>query len=147
MRVQFQSPPHDTDFFVLRNSTGKSGAVGGTLDRMGEGSSKEPRPTAARFALADNVKRLMAAGPYEDAQVAAALREMGYEDFSYKTIERMKNPYHDSSPNLASIEAVARFFRLDAYKLLIPRAMVSGSEQRLEKPAIAPAKTRRISKG
>lgn len=108
---------------------------------MGEGQ-KSPKPTAARFALAENLKLLMAAGGHKAEDVASKLRAMGYEDFSYKTIERMCNPYYPSSPNLASIEAVADFFRVELHTLLVRRKtnpgiepMLKGSETRIrEKP-------------
>lgn len=40
---------------------------------------------------------------------------------SAKTIKRIVNPYSDISPNLESIDAIAAFFRVEAWELLRPR--------------------------
>lgn len=113
---------------------------------MGEGS-KSPKPTDARFALAENVKRLLEVTGQDAKSVETGLRAMGYEDFSYKTVERMCNPYYDSPPNLGSIEAVADFFRTTPSKLLERRPFIRGSEPRRPEPPVEPAAPRQKKRG
>lgn len=49
---------------------------------------------------------------------------------SYKTIDRLLNPYHPSTPTLDSLDAVCHFFRIDTFELLVRRPMLQGSEHR-----------------
>lgn len=102
----------------------------GRLNDMGEGL---PKPTRARFAVAENLKRLMAEYRNPDSGVKGiGSRELARKapKISYKTIDRMLDPYHPTSPNLDSMDAVAHVFKLDTFELLVRRPMLQGSEPR-----------------
>lgn len=105
----------------------------GTLKGMGEGL---PKPTPARFAVAENLRRLMR--EYRDPESGVkglSSRQLAAKapQVSYKTIDRLLDPYHDSSPRLDSLDAIAHFFEIDTFQLMLPqrRPMVSGSEPRM----------------
>lgn len=94
----------------------------GTLNSMGEGP---PKPTPARFALAENLKLLMGNywNPYAE-RTGISSRELAKAlggDISYKTIDRMLDPYEEVVPKLDSMDAVAHFFRVETFRLLLVR--------------------------
>lgn len=102
----------------------------GTLKGMGKGL---PKPTPARFAIAENLKRLMAQYRDPDSGVKGiGSRELARHapEISYKTIDRMLNPYHPTAPNLDSLDSVSHFFKVDTFELLVRRPMLQGSESR-----------------
>jgi hypothetical protein len=117
---------------------------------MDEAPKGPPKPTKARFALASNVKDLMASynkgfavgiEPVELAQGAG---------LSAKTVRRLLDPFNDKSPNLDTIDAVAAFFRMGSWDLLKPRdksPAVSGVERRTPvKPAYSVAQVKEKTK-
>lgn len=82
------------------------------------------KPTAARFALAANVKHLM--DNYSkgfDVGLSPAELEKG-SGVSAKTIRRIINPYSDTGPSLETIDQIAAFFRVESWELLRPRTAV-----------------------
>lgn len=87
---------------------------------MAEGEARG-KPTVARFALAANVKHLMEAySKGFEVGLSPVELEKG-SGVSAKTIRRIINPYSDTGPSLESIDALAAFFRVEAWELLRPR--------------------------
>jgi len=88
---------------------------------MGDGDQGRPKPTSARFALAANLRTLMSG--YDSLGISS--RQLAVQaGVSYKTIDRMLNPYTDTGPSLESIDSVAAFFRLETWQLLRPTPKV-----------------------
>lgn len=89
-----------------------------------------PKPTDARFALAANLKELMARyNKGFGTGITPAQVEEG-TGISYKTVKRILDPYSDISPNLETIDTLAAFFRIPSSELLQPRgSKVSGRER------------------
>lgn len=84
-------------------------------------SDPKAKPTVARFALAVNVKHLMenySTGFSVGISPSDLQKGCGV---SSKTIRRIINPYSDTGPSLESIDAIAKFFRVESWELLIPR--------------------------
>jgi transcriptional regulator with XRE-family HTH domain len=118
---------------------------------MGEGEPKGgPKPTIARFALAANLKTLMDGYPLGFKRGIKSRELAGQAGVSYKTIDRMLNPYEDTGPSLESIDSVAAFFRVQTWELLVPRSKLPalvGTERQatgshIEIPTNAKAKRR-----
>ena len=81
---------------------------------------EKTKPTEARFALAENVKHLMATyqrGFSVGLNAQALERELRGE-VSAKTIKRMTDPYSPVSPNLDNIDLIAIFFGIQTWELL-----------------------------
>ena len=106
-----------------------------------------PKPTAARFALASNLKHLMDNYPMgflrgiTPPKLAAGCKLQGLE-LSVKTIRRMLNPYDDVSPNLDSIDAAAAFFKVTTWDMLQPRQLGQPRMQVQEPPIVDVRKKR-----
>jgi hypothetical protein len=117
---------------------------------MGEGEPRGPKPTVARFALAANLKTLMEGYPLGFKRGIKSRELAGQAGVSYKTIDRMLNPYEDTGPSLESIDSVAAFFRVQTWELLVPRSKppaLVGTERQaagshIEIPTNAKAKRR-----
>ena len=110
-----------------------SAAVFRYVPAMGEeGKKGPPKPTPARFALAANLRDLMAEYRLGFLTgVNAPQLEQGC-GVSAKTILRMLDPYSDVSPRLDNIDTLASFFKLPTWELLKPRdrqPAVSGKEK------------------
>lgn len=116
-----------------------------------------PKPTLARFAVAENLKRYMVS--YRDPKTgdrvlvgkdgqpsSRALAKLA-PGVSYKTIDRMLDPYHDSSPNLDSLDVVATFFGIHTFQLLMRIPAIQGTEARLQEAPTAEAGARRKTGG
>lgn len=109
---------------------------------MGEEASRA-KPTRARFALATNVKHLMAA--YSKG-FAVGIRPVELEKgcgVSAKTIRRIIDPYSDHTPNLDNIDRIAEFFDVETWELLRQRPSVPLSQDVEVTPPPKPAKARR----
>lgn len=79
------------------------------------------KPTAARFALAANVKHLMDTfSKGFDVGLTPVELEKG-SGVSAKTIRRIINPYSDTGPSLETIDQLGAFFRVESWQLLMPR--------------------------
>lgn len=115
----------------------------GYVSPMEESPKGPPKPTKARFALAANVKDLMARYNKGFGLGIEAVELAQGSGLSAKTIRRILDPYNDKSPNLETIDALADFFRLESWELLKPREKalaISGAERRTPaKPAYSPA--------
>jgi DNA-binding XRE family transcriptional regulator len=99
---------------------------------MGETGNSGPKPTIARFALASNLKTLM--DTYADgfSRGISSRQLAGKAGVSYKTVDRILNPYSDVAPNLDSIDSIAAFFRVQTWELLVPRSrapLIAGQER------------------
>lgn len=94
------------------------------MDRGSKG-----KPTQARFAIAQNVNFLME-NYLGGFQRGIKSRELGKRcGVSYKTIDRLVDPYNDINPNLDTLDALARFFGLETWQLLKPNPLLrSGSD-------------------
>lgn len=91
-----------------------------------------PRPTKARFALAENVKELMRLYNKGFGTGIEPVELAEGSGISAKTIRRVLNPYDEHVPNLETIDALAAFFRISADDLIKPRdksAALSGEER------------------
>lgn len=101
----------------------------------------KPKPTKARFALAHNVKILME-NYRQGFKVGISSREIAQKTsgaLSYKTIDRIKNPYAEQIPNLESLDELASFFGVEVYELLVPRqsvTLVTGIERQTAETAL-----------
>lgn len=116
--------------------------LGYTLPMAAEGS--RGRPTAARFALAANVKHLMDTYSKGFAVGISPSELQKGSGVSAKTIRRIINPYSDTGPSLGTIDALAEFFRVHSWELLLPRASVPlNTAQTPVSPAPHVANTRR----
>lgn len=102
-----------------------------TLLVMGEGP---PKPTPARLAIAENLKKLMGEYVTETGKEGLSSRDLASRasGVSYKTIQRLLNPNFPASPTLDSLDAVADFFRIETFKLLVLRRniLLAGREFR-----------------
>ena len=85
---------------------------------MRKTATKVPKPTPARMALASNLRHLMAA--YQLGRGISSRGIASHTGLSYKTVDRMLDPYHDVSPNLASLDELAAFFRVESWQLIQP---------------------------
>lgn len=100
------------------------------------------KPTIARFALAANVKHLM-----ENYSTGFSIGISPSElqkgcGVSSKTIRRIINPYSDTGPSLESIDAIALFFKVESWELLMPRPpLLQTLDAQPPRPG-APAKNR-----
>jgi hypothetical protein len=102
---------------------------------MGERDSGEPKPTIARFALAYNLKALMDNYAEGFARGIKSRQLAKLAGVSYKTIDRMLNPYTDTGPSLESIDSLAAFFRVQTWELLVPRGrspVLAGQERQTQ---------------
>lgn len=100
------------------------------------------KPTAARFALAANVKHLM--DSYSKG-FAVGLSPVELEKgcgVSAKTIRRIINPYSDTGPSLESIDQIAAFFHVEAWELLRPRTPMLQRGMTEVTPPTKPSKAR-----
>lgn len=94
---------------------------------MSQGDMRGPKPTAARFALAVNVKYLMETySKGFGVGISASELEQGC-GVSAKTIRRIVNPYSDTGPNLETIDQLAAFFRVEAWQLLKAQAALQSN--------------------
>ena len=86
---------------------------------MAEGNDRT-KPTEARFALAENVKHLMATYQrgFAVGLNAPSLEKELKGGVSAKTIKRMLDPYSPVSPNLDNVDLVANFFGVPTWELL-----------------------------
>ena len=85
---------------------------------MPKTATKVPKPNPARMALASNLRHLMDA-----YHLGRGISSRGIEaltSVSYKTVDRILDPYHDVSPNLGSLDELAAFFRVETWQLLQP---------------------------
>ena len=76
------------------------------------------KPTQARFAIAQNVRYLM---DHHREGYAIGLSSRKLEarcGVSYKTIDRLTDPYNDINPNLDTLDAIAVFFGIETWQLL-----------------------------
>lgn len=75
---------------------------------------------SAATALADNLKRLMEAEGFTQAELAKRA------DIAQKTVSDVLNfgKTHNKYPSLRTIEAVANVFHIDAWQLQVPEAPV-----------------------
>jgi hypothetical protein len=99
---------------------------------MGDTGNSGPKPTIARFALASNLKTLMQSYADGFSRGISSRQLAGKAGVSYKTVDRMLNPYSDVAPNLDSIDYIAAFFRVQTWELLVPRSrapIISGQER------------------
>ena len=98
----------------------------------------QPKPTEARFALSRNLRFLME-NYTEGFKRGISSRELEKRcGVSYKTIDRMLNPYEKHGPNLDSMDPVAHFFRVPTWELLVPRAKstaIAGEHSRVQETA------------
>lgn len=92
-----------------------------------------PKPTTARFALAENLKALMRLHGIENPRQMAGK----VPGVSYKTIERMLKPYATGGPNLDSIDAVAHYFKITTPQLLTKQPLLEGNEPRIQESPTA----------
>lgn len=87
---------------------------------MGE-SVDNSGPTVARFALAENLAHLMK-HHQRGFNVGIEARELAKEvGINARTIKRMLNPDSIHSPRLENLDAVAGFFKIPTWQLLLPR--------------------------
>lgn len=150
MRGQSQTPQKSAGHSWARQGPLLAGIKLGYVSRM-EGP---PKPTRARFALAANLKELMARHDkgFGFGMTAPELEQgiMTYlgAKLSAKTINRVLDPYSDNSPNLETIDLLAEFFRIPSSELLSPRpAKVAGREDQTPvSPAAQQKKKVRIRK-
>lgn len=127
-----------------------SGGDLGYVAPMGDDKNGLPKPTRARFAVADNLRYLMA--NYQHGFLTGLTPEeleLGLaKAVSAKTIRRIRNPYDATSPNLETIDILAAFFKVAAWDLIRPRdkaSAVSGTEKPTrERPAAAPHHAKRV---
>jgi hypothetical protein len=111
-----------------------SAAALGYVIPMSDGDERKgpPKPTAARRALAANVRHLR-----ENFPIAGQLKGLSYDELAAalgqavnaKTIRRLEDPFNDSIPRLETIDILADFFRTASWKLLQPPVAVSGKER------------------
>lgn len=107
---------------------------------MAKGAS--PKPSPARFALANNLRHYM--GEFRKGHIkglssrelAAQMTAAGGDVISYKTVDRLLNPYDETakSPRLETIDALASFFEVDSWEMLKPRSSkeaISGLERQI----------------
>lgn len=86
-----------------------------------------PKPTRARLALASNVRQLME--NYSSGFTRGiSSRELAKQiPVSYKTIDRIKKPDSEIEPNLETLDAIADFFGVETWQLLLPHHESTGS--------------------
>lgn len=89
---------------------------------MGNGHKGPPKPTPARFAIAENLRQLMEIHQFRTPREVEAASGV-----SYKTVQRLLKPYDKHSPNLDSLDQIAYFFKLDTFKLLVRRTKLLGT--------------------
>lgn len=102
---------------------------------MDEGERKgPPKPTPARQAIAANLRYLRQ--HYRHGFLTGLTPEelaIGLDNaLSAKTIRRLEDPFHDTTPNLDTIDILAHFFGITAWELIKPREQqpsVSGRER------------------
>jgi hypothetical protein len=82
------------------------------------------KPTAARFALASNIKHLMDTYSKGFAVGISPSELQKGSGVNAKTIRRVINPYSDTGPSLETIDALADFFHVQSWELLVPRPSV-----------------------
>lgn len=103
-----------------------------TLNGMGDGP---PKPTPARVAIAENLKKLMAEYITDTGKEGISprdLEKLTAGAVGYKTVQRLLDTYNDVSPTLESLDTIAHFFGIDTFKLLVRRkTIVSGQEVRV----------------
>lgn len=111
-----------------------------TLRGMGDAPKKgPPKPTPARIAIAENLRKLMAEYVTDTGQEGISPRELEALApwVSYKTVQRLLDPYHEVSPKLESLDDIAHFFGVDTFKLMVRRkTAISGSEPRISENSI-----------
>lgn len=93
-----------------------------------------PKPTAARRALAINLKhlRLNYQHGFLKGLTPEQLAEGLNQALSAKTIRRLEDQFNDTSPNLDTIDILAHFFGAQSWDLIQPQAsasIVSGRER------------------
>ena len=92
------------------------------MDRGSKG-----KPTQARFAIAQNVRYLME-HHREGYAVGLSSRQLEARcGVSYKTIDRLTDPYNDINPNLDTLDAIALFFGIETWQLLKPNPLLQSS--------------------
>ena len=100
------------------------------------------KPTASRFAVAANVKHLME-NYQEGFQRGLTTRRLEKKcGVSYKTLDRLLDPYADTGPSLDTLDAIARFFGLETYELLKPHPLAAAHKTPDGKPSPASRKAR-----
>jgi transcriptional regulator with XRE-family HTH domain len=95
----------------------------GYVRSMGKEGESGPEPTDARSALAHNLRDLMKHYRMEGGfEIGISSRQLEAKcGVSYKTIDRMLNPYTEHGPNFDSLDTVAAFFKVPTWKMLVPR--------------------------
>ena len=107
---------------------------GGTLKGVDSPKKAPPKPTPARIAIAENLRKMMDEYVTETGQEGISPRELEALApwVSYKTVQRLLNPYHPMSPKLESLDDVAWFFGVDTFKLMVRRRIsIGGTEGRV----------------
>lgn len=94
---------------------------------MADGNGRA-KPTKARFALASNVRHLMATYSKGFAVGLTPSELEKGSTVSAKTIRRLLDPYSDHTPTLDNIDLIAEFFRVETWELLRPRPAIPISQ-------------------
>lgn len=72
------------------------------------------------MAVASNIRHLME-NYTEGYKRGISSRELAKKiAVSYKTIDRAKQPYSETGPNLDTLDEIAAFFKLQTWQLLLP---------------------------
>ena len=83
------------------------------------------KPSVSRLAVAANVRHLMD-HHQEGFQRGLTTRRLERKcGVSYKTLDRLLDPYADTGPSLDTLDSLARFFGLETYELLKPHPLAA----------------------
>lgn len=132
MKDQFQALPPYTGLLCPVQGPRTSIVNSGYGERMGEDPKGPPKPTKARFALAANLKELMAGYQHGWLRGITPVQLEEGSGISAKTIRRLLDPYNDISPNLDTLDAIAAIFNVETGDLLKPQQFqprVQGKEK------------------